>query len=59
MPDFSKYGVAFTLEDQKTIYIKTQLSTPPAKQQDLTLYIFDNRENLLMRETAIIQVKQV
>jgi hypothetical protein len=59
MPDFSKYGVAFSLEDQKTIYIKTQLSKPPAEKQGLTLYIFDNRENLLMRETAIIQVKRV
>lgn len=59
MPDFSKYGVAFSLEDQKTIYIKTQLSKPPAEKQGLTLYIFDNQENLMMRETTIIQVKRV
>jgi hypothetical protein len=58
MADFSNYGVAFSLEDQKTIYIKTQLLTPPDKQAHLTLYIFDSQQNLLLRESTNIEVKQ-
>jgi hypothetical protein len=58
MADFFRYGVAFSLEDQKTTYLKTQLSKPPASQQLLSLYIFDNQQNLLLRETTSIEVKQ-
>lgn len=59
MADFSKFGVAFSLEDQKTAYIKTQLSKQPPLQQQLAVYIFDNQQRLLHRETAIIKVKIV
>ncbi|MEJ2639230.1 MAG: hypothetical protein P8010_06615 [Desulfosarcinaceae bacterium] len=58
MADFFRHGVAFSLEDQKTTYLKTQLSKPPASQQLLSLYVFDNQQNLLLRETTSIEVKQ-
>jgi hypothetical protein len=59
MADFFRYGVAFSLEDQKTTYLKTQLSIPPASLQLLSLYVFDNRQNLLLRETTSVEVKEI
>ena len=57
LSDFAERGMAFSLEDQKTTYIKTQLSKQPARQQHLTIYIFDKKQTLLLRETRIIKIK--
>ncbi len=59
MANFSTYGEAFSLEDHHTSYIKTTLTEPPSPRQHMTLYVFDNRQNLLLRETLIIQIKAV
>jgi hypothetical protein len=55
--DFAQHGAPFSLEDQKTLYIKTQLSKQPPRQQQLTIYVFDKKQNLLLRETHITKIK--
>jgi DNA-binding transcriptional MerR regulator len=57
--EYYKHGAPFTLENEFTTYLKTQISFQPSIEQTLTLFIFDQNRKLLLRESQGIKLKLI